>query len=45
MVLYAAARAAGSHPPANGDHGVVVDVLVGGTEGGVIGGMSYGGMP
>jgi hypothetical protein len=31
MVLYAAARAAGSQPPANGDHGVVVDGPVGGS--------------
>jgi hypothetical protein len=31
MVLYAAARAAGSQPPANEDHGVVVDDPVGGS--------------
>ena len=45
MVLKAAARAAGSHPLATGDHGVGVEVPKGGSWGGVgvVGGTPWGG--
>jgi hypothetical protein len=47
MVLYSAAREAGSQPLANGDQGVMVGVPVGGSWGnvGVVGGTPYGGRP